>query len=508
MDFDVDTHTSSSVSAEVDHTWKGYPQNLFGNWTPEQVDRSGMLTHCHSGTCRIYTVDVVKDGTFDKDMASKVLNVPVSGLDEFWESVNVKRPENVRLRAIFVDNMTVDVLKMLGTKYNIEPFFFSSSMNWIPSRYQEAEKDNEGDHITIVLPFIRARHGRNVRPVSLVSSSSLSVTSGRAPLEDSNQIIDTQASLPLLPSEWVLVHDLLAVHMVRHVESSSIISYHPRQRTSAKRLHALIQRTSNSVYWSKMFKASSDPTLLLLTYLWYVLYAWDETFEELCKYISWLETQVLNTNDIQLTRQLHIVQAHLLHYRSLLQAFRKSVEFVRDTRNPAVSVLGKQEQYECAQVLQREADNLLSEISRLESLRMIQSDRLKNIMDLAFASVNIDDSRYTKRLTEATVRDSAAMKQISYLTMVFLPASFTASLFGMNVREFIGDPNGVPAPETLPRYVAVTLSLTIFTVWLVIALQPHSSVHPPGCSPWRRFGWPIFFLRDRLTCHKAPEKRV
>ncbi|KAI5989358.1 hypothetical protein EDD15DRAFT_2285207, partial [Pisolithus albus] len=89
-DFDVDTHTSSSLSAEVDHTWKGYPQNLFGNWTPEQVVRSGMLTNCHSGTCGIYTVDVVKDGTFDKDMASKVLNVPVSGLDEFWENVNVK----------------------------------------------------------------------------------------------------------------------------------------------------------------------------------------------------------------------------------------------------------------------------------------------------------------------------------------------------------------------------------------------------------------------------------
>ena len=62
----------------------------------------------------------------------------------------------------------------------------------------------------------------------------------------------------------------------------------------------------------------------------------------------------------------------------------------------------------------------------------------------AFASVNIDDSKYMKELTIATVRDSAAMKQvrahspisctsllmaprsiqISYLTMVFLPANF------------------------------------------------------------------------------------
>jgi hypothetical protein len=42
------------------------------------------------------------------------------------------------------------------------------------------------------------------------------------------------------------------------------------------------------------------------------------------------------------------------------------------------------------------------------------SSRLKNAMDLAFASVNIEDSRLTRTLTEATVRDSAAMKQVPF----------------------------------------------------------------------------------------------
>lgn len=492
MDFDVDPHTSSSGSVEVDKSWKGYPQNIFGNWTPDQVHRSKMLAGRSSGTCKIYRVDVLKDGTFDEGIASRALTVPPDCRDECWTYVNAERPRNVRVRSIFVDNMTIEVLKMLGTKYVVEPFFFSSSINWIPSRYQEAEKEN--DHITIVLPFIRVQQGRKMRPPSVLSSNSAPANFGPAPLEDSNQIIDTQAPLPLLSSDCVLVQDLLAVHMVRHVESSTIISYHPRQRTSAKRLQSLIHRTGKSVYWSKMFKTSSDPTLLLLAYLWYVLYAWDETFEELYKYITWLETQVLSTNDIRLTRQLHIVQAHLLHYRSLLQDFQKSVKFVQDTRNPAMSALSEQERNESVQILQREANSLLSEILRLDNQRIIQSDRLKNVMDLAFASVNIDDSRYTKKLTEATVRDSAAMKQISYLTMVFLPANFVSSLFGMNVREFIGG----SAPETLPRYVAVTLALTSFTAWLVIALQTYSSFHPPGCSRWRRFGWPICYVWNKL----------
>jgi len=40
------------------------------------------------------------------------------------------------------------------------------------------------------------------------------------------------------------------------------------------------------------------------------------------------------------------------------------------------------------------------------------SNRLKNAMNLAFATVNIDDSTQTRLLTQATVRDSAAMKQV------------------------------------------------------------------------------------------------
>jgi len=65
------------------------------------------------------------------------------------------------VRSLFVDDLTPSVLRMLGTKYgesfacllalkvvfryNIEPFFFTSSINWIPSRYQEAPMHGQGD---------------------------------------------------------------------------------------------------------------------------------------------------------------------------------------------------------------------------------------------------------------------------------------------------------------------------------------------------------------------------
>ena len=80
-------------------------------------------------------------------------------------------------------------------------------------------------------------------------------------------------------------------------------------------------------------------------------------------------------------------------------------------------------------ILKKETDYLISEIERLESQRSMQQMRLKNVTDLvrfiefhrlslptipiqAFATVNIEDSRNMKELTIATVRDSAAMKQV------------------------------------------------------------------------------------------------
>lgn len=510
IDFDDDSNVLPPISEEVDQTWKGYPQNLFGNWTPDKIDRSKMLTSCSQGTSNIFKVDVLDDSRFDNDVVRETISVSADDIDETLEKMVVVRPKNVRTRAIFVDNMIEEVLKMLGTKYCIEPFFFSSSMNWIPSRYQAEAKKGEGDHITIVLPFIRSIHNHRIRWSSALSPSAITFPPAprTLPCDDSQQIIDTQAPLLLRSGECTLIQDLLAVHMIRNTTTNTVISYHPNSRTPAKSLHSLIHRTSQSVYWTKLFQKSRDPTFLLLTFLWYALYSWDESLEVLYKHIAWLEAQVLHTSDIHLTRELHILQAHLLRYESLLRSFRKSVTFVQETPNPAMDAtnVDAQEREQSAKALQTEAEHLLDEIERLEGQRELQVKRLRNVMDLAFASVNIDDSRHMQRLSEATLRDSAAMKQISYLTMVFFPASFIASVFGMNVREF--EQPGTHYPATLPVYLAVTLSLTCFTTWLLISLQTHSSFHPHGCSRLRRFGWPVFFVLEKLAGPKASKKSV
>ncbi len=124
----------------------------------------------------------------------------------------------------------------------------------------------------------------------------------------------------------ILLLDLLSVHFVRDSETSTIISYHPRREqiekgehkegtdrrdghihhpramgqelnefptpkelgTSAHQLSQRIHLAGQSVYWQGLFSTSSDPTFVLITYLWHALYAWDEALETLYQYVCWL----------------------------------------------------------------------------------------------------------------------------------------------------------------------------------------------------------------------------
>ena len=58
---------------------------------------------------------------------------------------------------------------------------------------------------------------------------------------------------------------------------------------------SLIQPPGQSVYWQSMFQKSQDPTLVLLTFIWHTMYAWDEALENLYEHICSLVSLVLSS---------------------------------------------------------------------------------------------------------------------------------------------------------------------------------------------------------------------
>ncbi|KAJ3576809.1 hypothetical protein NP233_g148 [Leucocoprinus birnbaumii] len=473
-----------------EHCWCKYPQSLYPNWTYIQQKASRIWeAKGRQQGWRIYPLVISKDGLFHSFEHKSGRRSEVDG---FWSEFRLpeERAKDAHVHALFVDNMPGPIMQMLGTKYNIEPFFFSSSFGWIPSRYQENPIPKKSDHITITLTFIHCiddpyNESKSEGGDSDDESSVDTGVSSEDPAQR-NIAIKTNEYLWLKSCGKILFSDIMSLHMIRdRSQGHTIISYHAPRRfrsTPAKKLRDRFHLTGSSVYWSKIFERSRDPTFTFLSLLWYPLYAWDESLEALYNHICSLESNVLENTNLDFTQELHRIRAHLLHYTDLLADFRKTVEFVQETQYPALDdeeCFTPEERKESVDLMEKECKNLLNEIARLDMARKMQDKRLTNVMQLGFSTVNIMDSRRMHALTEATVRDSAAMKQIAYLTMVFLPASFVATAFGMNVTEI--NEGSVPS---LGHYFAAAFPLTAVTIWIIVALQ--IEMEDPGSTRRRR----------------------
>lgn len=135
-----------------------------------------------------------------------------------------------------------------------------------------------------------------------------------------------------------------------------------------------------------------------------------------------------------LTYELHVIRAHLLHYTALLSDFHKSVVFVRDTHNPGMDSdsITNAERLSDKKLLAQECGHLLTEIERLQMNRQMQDDRVQNVTHLVIAQFgpgsgnNFFLTQTMQVYAMVNIEDSKAMKRLSYITMIFLPASFMA----------------------------------------------------------------------------------
>lgn len=165
-----------------DKPWHGYPGCLFPNWKDRMLRKCGIqgaIDRQSSQNCMIYTTNVMENGKFHPGRTWTINNTP-SSPQGFWDHIQstVCRSKHRSTDKTFADLMhsgeqrstyehygfltCMDAFfKCWGrrasfftfilclfnkrTRYNIEPFFFSSSLNWIPCRYQEIEKDKKGD---------------------------------------------------------------------------------------------------------------------------------------------------------------------------------------------------------------------------------------------------------------------------------------------------------------------------------------------------------------------------
>lgn len=90
---------------------------------------------------------------------------------------------------------------------------------------------------------------------------------------------------------------------------------------------------------------------------------------------------MLSTAEMPPARELHVIGVYHFYYLSLLDQYTKNVIFIKNTPNPAMDVLGEERVWS-RKLLNKECDNLLNEIKRLQSDLSMQKQRLGNVMRL------------------------------------------------------------------------------------------------------------------------------
>ncbi|KAL8768952.1 MAG: hypothetical protein Q9194_005578 [Teloschistes cf. exilis] len=126
-------------------------------------------------------------------------------------------------------------------------------------------------------------------------------------------------------------------------------------------------------------------------------------------------------------------------------------------------------------------------------------------MNLVFNLVTQQDSETNMSIAQATKNDSAAMKTIAALTMVFLPATAVSSFFGM--AFFNGQGGSLTVTSNWWIFLAITIPMTLMLllIWLrwtdilnvleIIGRSTHA-------------GWELVRLRSRLPDDGSDRTRV
>ena len=91
---------------------------------------------------------------------------------------------------------------------------------------------------------------------------------------------------------------------------------------------------------------------------------------------------MLSTAVMPPARELHVIGAYHSHYLYLLDHCTKDVIFIKNTPNPAMDAINEEERVMSQKLLNRECDNLLNEIKRLQCDLNMQKQRLKNVVGL------------------------------------------------------------------------------------------------------------------------------
>ncbi|MCJ1309542.1 hypothetical protein MMC25_003202 [Agyrium rufum] len=165
--------------------------------------------------------------------------------------------------------------------------------------------------------------------------------------------------------------------------------------------------------------------------------------------------------------KMHEIARHIIHSSETISTAQKTLKAMfrcYDTIR-ATALLDTQSSEEVKAQLEQQASLLTCLRLRSEAIEA----RLRNEINLAFNLVAQYDARSAVQISANTATDSAAMKTISVLGLVFLPGTFICSIFSTTFFSFTPDATTSPEQRWVVSkmfwvYFAVAVPTTLITI--------------------------------------------
>ncbi|KAK9457278.1 hypothetical protein V1511DRAFT_508719 [Dipodascopsis uninucleata] len=205
-----------------------------------------------------------------------------------------------------------------------------------------------------------------------------------------------------------------------------------------------------------LLRESPEPSLLLQAILDNVVDIAFGIISEYQKYIVELQADVFISASMRHTRDLHVLSEEIAMLKATLMPIYSLVQTLRDhahvsqVMSPNEKVLTGGHISEYAKLyLSDVADHVISFTDNLDLMR----HTTENMINLIFNTMS--------------VQENEAMRQLTLITIIFLPLTFMTGYFGMNFNEF-------GALDNTPAYfwyiaIPVTVFIIIIISWSWIA---------------------------------------
>ncbi|KAL4910309.1 hypothetical protein BDW74DRAFT_173767 [Aspergillus multicolor] len=110
----------------------------------------------------------------------------------------------------------------------------------------------------------------------------------------------------------------------------------------------------------------------------------------------------------------------------------------------------------------KKLDEYHTHISEMRENAIVAQKAVENLLDVKQKQANVDEAKLARWEAEVTQSQSRAVMVFTIFTVIFLPLSFFTSLFGINAREWSGEPTNLTLRTMLtisgPTSIAVIVS--------------------------------------------------